>query len=121
MRRPSTEGREVSCTTATDGETRPDAAQTSAPPSAPDAPPAKSRRGFAAMDPERQREIARLGGRAAQERGSAHLFTSKEAREAGRKGGASVSQDREHMSAIGRKGGKRRHQKRSQSGAEARE
>ena len=48
----------------------------------------KSNRGFAAMDPERQREIAREGGRAAHEQGVAHEFNSTEAREAGRKGGS---------------------------------
>lgn len=52
-----------------------------------------SERGFAAMDPERQREIASEGGRAAHENGNAHEFTSEEAREAGRKGGEAVSQD----------------------------
>lgn len=65
-----------------------------------------SGRGFASMDPERQREIASQGGRAAHERGTAHEFSSEEAREAGRKGGQSVSKNREHMSNIGRKGGK---------------
>lgn len=44
-------------------------------------------RGFAAMDPEKQREIASKGGRAAHESGNAHEFSSQEAREAGRKGG----------------------------------
>lgn len=44
-------------------------------------------RGFAAMDPEYQRRIAREGGRIAHERGVAHKWTSEEAREAGRKGG----------------------------------
>ncbi|MDK2014113.1 MULTISPECIES: KGG domain-containing protein [unclassified Deinococcus] len=44
-------------------------------------------RGFASMDPERQREIASEGGRAAHQSGNAHEFTSEEAREAGRKGG----------------------------------
>lgn len=62
-------------------------------------------RGFASMDPEKQREIARKGGKAAHEKGTAHEFTSEEAREAGRKGGEAVSSDREHMSEIGRKGG----------------
>jgi len=47
----------------------------------------KSNRGFASMDPERQRQIASEGGRAAHEKGTAHEFTSEEAREAGRKGG----------------------------------
>ena len=45
----------------------------------------KSLRGFAAMDPQRQREIASLGGRAAHQSGHAHEFTSEEARAAGRK------------------------------------
>lgn len=62
-------------------------------------------RGFAGMDETRQREIARLGGRVAHERGHAHEFSSEEAREAGRKGGETISQDRKHMSAIGQKGG----------------
>ncbi len=44
-----------------------------------------ARRGFAGMDPARQREIASLGGRAAHVSGNAHQFTSEEAREAGRK------------------------------------
>lgn len=44
-------------------------------------------RGFASMDPERQRQIASQGGKAAHEKGTAHEFTSEEAREAGRKGG----------------------------------
>ena len=42
----------------------------------------KSLRGFAAMDPQRQREIASLGGRAAHQSGHAHEFTSEEARAA---------------------------------------
>jgi len=65
----------------------------------------KNERGFAAMDPEQQREIARRGGRAAHESGNAHEFTSEEAAEAGRKGGEAVSRNREHMAEIGRKGG----------------
>jgi general stress protein YciG len=47
----------------------------------------KSRRGFAGMDPQKQREIASKGGRAAHAKGTAHEFTPEEAREAGRKGG----------------------------------
>lgn len=47
--------------------------------------PRRSPRGFAAMDPRRQREIASLGGRAAHQSGHAHEFTSEEARVAGRK------------------------------------
>jgi uncharacterized protein len=47
----------------------------------------KSERGFAAMDPARQRAIASEGGKAAHQSGNAHEFSSEEAREAGRKGG----------------------------------
>jgi uncharacterized protein len=49
--------------------------------------PKKNRRGFAAMSPERQRQIASEGGRAAHRLGVAHQWNSNEAREAGRKGG----------------------------------
>ena len=45
-------------------------------------------RGFASMDPDKQREIASKGGRAAHVQGTAHEWTSDEARAAGRKGGA---------------------------------
>lgn len=44
-------------------------------------------RGFLSLDPQRQREIASMGGVAAHRLGVAHEFTSEEAREAGRKGG----------------------------------
>lgn len=47
--------------------------------------PKRSLRGFAAMDPQRQREIASLGGRAAHQSGHAHEFTTEEARAAGKK------------------------------------
>ncbi|HVG42565.1 MAG TPA: KGG domain-containing protein [Chitinophagaceae bacterium] len=46
-----------------------------------------SNRGFAALDPEKQKLIARQGGQAAHQQGVAHQWTSEEAREAGRKGG----------------------------------
>lgn len=68
----------------------------------------KSRRGFASMSQEHQREIARKGGQTAQGRGSAHRFTSEEAQHAGRKGGLAVSKNRGHMAEIGRRGGKAR-------------
>ncbi len=71
--------------------------------------PDTSKRGFASMDEEKQKEIASKGGKAAHEKGTAHEFTSEEAREAGRKGGETVSQDREHMAEIGREGGKQSH------------
>ncbi len=64
-----------------------------------------SNRGFAAMDDDKQREIASKGGKAAHEKGTAHEFDSKEASMAGHEGGEKVSQDREHMSEIGKKGG----------------
>ena len=48
---------------------------------------AKEDRGFASMERAKQREIASKGGKAAHQRGTAHEWTSEEAREAGRKGG----------------------------------
>ena len=45
----------------------------------------KAKRGFAVMNPEQQREIARLGGVAAHRSGHAHQFTTEEARAAGKK------------------------------------
>jgi general stress protein YciG len=68
----------------------------------------KSLRGFASMDPATQRAIARKGGKAAHLKGTAHKFTSEEARRAGRKGGEIVSRDSAHMAMIGRKGGEAR-------------
>lgn len=47
----------------------------------------KQQRGFASMDPSRQRAIASKGGKAAHQKGTAHEWTPEEAREAGRKGG----------------------------------
>jgi general stress protein YciG len=61
----------------------------------------KSNRGFASMDPQRQREIASEGGRAAHEKGTAHEFTSEEAREAGRKGGMARSANRRNAAQSG--------------------
>lgn len=54
-------------------------------------------RGFASMDPEKQRQIASKGGKAAHAKGNAHEFTSEEARAAGRKGGQA-----RHMNAAAR-------------------
>ena len=71
----------------------------------------KSARGFASMDTGKQREIASKGGRAAHAKGTAHEFDSNEARAAGRKGGMAVSRNREHMAAIGRRGGEARGQR----------
>jgi general stress protein YciG len=60
---------------------------------------AKEDRGFASMDRAKQREIASKGGKAAHQKGTAHEWTSEEARDAGRKGGiASHRRRREQQS-----------------------
>ena len=69
-------------------------------------------RGFASMDTSKQREIASRGGRAAHAQGTAHKFSPEEARLAGRKGGETVSGNREYMASIGRRGGEARHARR---------
>lgn len=77
------------------------------------------KRGFAAMSPEKRKEISSKGGRAAHAKGAAHVFTPEEASIAGSKGGIAVSRDREHMSVIGKKGGsapKRQRQKKQKEG-----
>jgi uncharacterized protein len=62
---------------------------------------AKEDRGFASMDRAKQREIASKGGKAAHQKGTAHEWTSEEARDAGRKGGiASHRRRREQMSST---------------------
>ena len=55
---------------------------------------AKEDRGFASMDRAKQREIASKGGKAAHQKGTAHEWTSEEARDAGRKGGMASHQRR---------------------------
>ena len=63
---------------------------------------AKEDRGFASMDRAKQREIASKGGKAAHQKGTAHEWTSEEARDAGRKGGiASHQRRREMQSQVG--------------------
>ena len=63
---------------------------------------AKEDRGFASMDRSKQREIASKGGKAAHQKGTAHEWTSEEAREAGRKGGmASHRRKQEQMNQGG--------------------
>jgi general stress protein YciG len=63
---------------------------------------AKEDRGFASMDRAKQREIASKGGKAAHQKGTAHEWTSEEARDAGRKGGiASHQRRREQMGGPG--------------------
>lgn len=64
------------------------------------------RRGFASMDDDKQKRIASLGGKAAHASGHAHEFSREEAQSAGRKGGMTVSQNKNHMAEIGARGGK---------------
>jgi general stress protein YciG len=59
---------------------------------------AKEDRGFASMDRAKQREIASKGGKAAHQKGTAHEWTSEEARDAGRKGGIASHRRRREMS-----------------------
>jgi general stress protein YciG len=61
----------------------------------------KEDRGFASMDRAKQREIASKGGKAAHHKGTAHEWTSDEAREAGRKGGVASHRRRKEMSGAG--------------------
>jgi general stress protein YciG len=68
----------------------------------------KPLRGFARLNAEQRAQIARRGGLAAHASGHAHEFDTKEARQAGHKGGEAVSANRQHMAEIGRKGGKGR-------------
>ena len=59
-------------------------------------------RGFASMDRIKQKEIASKGGKAAHQKGTAHEWTSEEARNAGRKGGlASHRRRREQKDSEG--------------------
>lgn len=51
----------------------------------------RGRQGFASMSEEKQRQIASKGGKAAHAQGTAHEWSSEEARAAGRKGGQSRS------------------------------
>jgi general stress protein YciG len=58
--------------------------------------PTKQRRGFAAMDPARQRELASRGGRASHAKGTGHEWNRDAARNAGKAGGiaSGVSRNR---------------------------
>ena len=60
---------------------------------------AKEDRGFASMDRGKQREIASKGGKAAHQKGTAHEWTSEEAREAGRKGGMASHRRKQEQTA----------------------
>ena len=53
------------------------------------------------MDPAKQREIASKGGKAAHQKGTAHEWTSEEARDAGRKGGIASHRRRREQSGGG--------------------
>jgi general stress protein YciG len=66
---------------------------------------ADAKRGFASMDDEKQREIAKKGGQAAHDKGAAHEFSSEEAREAGSKVGRPLTTRAQGTSS--RKGGSR--------------
>ncbi len=65
----------------------------------------KKKKGFASLSPEKRREIASKGGKAVHQKGNAHKFNSETARKAGKIGGKSVSENKEHMAEIGRRGG----------------
>lgn len=56
------------------------------------APKPKSNRGFASMSPEKRREIAAKGGKAAHAMGRAHKWTFEEASAAGKKGGGKTAE-----------------------------
>ena len=66
---------------------------------------AKEDRGFASMDRSKQREIASKGGKAAHQKGTAHEWTSEEAREAGRKGGMASHRRKQQQQQGGESGG----------------
>jgi hypothetical protein len=68
-------------------------------------------------NPARLREISAMGANKARENGHTHGFTPEEARAAGRKGGTKLSQNREHMAAIGRLGGLRKRKRRVDYGS----
>ena len=61
----------------------------------------KESRGFASMDPVKQRELASKGGRAAHEKGTAHEWDPETAREAGRKGGLASRLRKQQMAEAG--------------------
>jgi general stress protein YciG len=76
-----------------EGELQPDR-----PPQSAEGAPARRPRGFAAIDRNLVREIARKGGKAAHAAGTAHEFTSEEARAAGKKGGQATHAKRRRAS-----------------------
>lgn len=68
--------------------------------------------GFAMLSPEERSRVASLGGQRVQELGTAGRFTSEFAKVVGKIGGEKVSQNREWMKEIGRRGGVSRAAKR---------
>jgi len=79
---------------------------------------AKEDRGFASMDRAKQREIASKGGKAAHQKGTAHEWTSEEARDAGRKGGIASHQRRREQSSTAASGDREVSMNRSESGSD---
>jgi len=65
--------------------------------------PGSSKRGFASMNPEKQRMIASKGGREAHRQGTAHEFSSEEASAAGRLSRKITGANRTRVAASGRK------------------
>lgn len=65
------------------------------------------KRGFAAISPDQHKAICSKGGKTAHEKGTAHEFTSEQAKDAGAKGGDTIfaTRGRDYMREIGRKGG----------------
>jgi len=87
--------------------------------------PRRSTRGFASMDPEKQREIARKGGTSVPKEKRSFSRNRDLAANAGRKGGLSVrpsmrsfSRDHELASQAGRKGGQASHKDAREKGSE---
>lgn len=78
---------------------RPEEDDDDAPPSE-DEKPKKKKQGFATIPKEKVRELAREGGRSAHRAGTAHQFTSEEARAAGRKGGRKSAATRRKKAGI---------------------
>jgi general stress protein YciG len=72
------------------------------------------KRGFSTMSPERQKQIASQGGKAAHAKGTAHKWNKDTAARAGQKGGHTVARDRAHMAHIGRIGAQVRNLNRRQ-------
>jgi general stress protein YciG len=73
--------------------------------------PATRKIGFAAMSPERRKQVTSKGGKEAHAAGLANKFTKETAREAGKLGGAKTGADRARMAEIGRRGGLARRKK----------